>query len=820
MGREFYIRISAFVCVVLGLAVAGGIRLSGQTAAPEPDRFQAGAGVHQAHAPPESLFQLPNTNEFSPQRELVSPPPPTRSSFMATWEPVSGAKGYLLDVSTSSAFDSYVEGYHDLDVGDATGRVVTGLNRGTTCYYRVRAYTVTGVARYTQTMATTTEPTTGLTIHPTFDSSITGNPNAAAIEAMISRAISFHESLFADPITIQIRFRFSTTTPDGTHLPMGTLARTDFVVYQIPWSNYISALRADATTSNDAQANASLPGTALSPNVQPSSADGRAVGLNTPPAMFADGTVGQGGPYDGIVTLNSAVPYQFSRPPSAGNFDAQRATEHEVDEAIGLGSRLGGNGSDVRPQDLFSWSSPGHRNISTSGNRYFSIDGGVTNIVNFNQDSHGDFGDWLSQACPQTHPYVQNAFACAGQYSDISATSPEGINLDVIGYDLVTASSPTPTPTPHSTSTPTATPTSTPTATPTPTPTPVIPPIVATNPATNVANFSATLNGTVNPNGLNTAVHFDYGTTTNYGSSTATQNYSGDTVRNVIANLSNLRAGATYHFRIVASNTAGTRYGTDRTFTTPAARAVVADFNGDGTPDLVVQRTSPHQTAVLYLNKNVVIGAALGPTLPAGWSLAGAADFNGDGHTDFALFNSATGQTAIIYLSGLTVVGAAAGPSLSPGWELVGTADFNGDGHPDYVLYKASTRDTAIWHLNNNAFVSATSGPTLPSGWNLIAVAVFNGDGHPDYALFNSITGQTVIVYLSGGTVVGAAFGPTIPGAWPLVATTDFSQDVHPDYLLFNPVTRQTAIGYLNNNVLINAALGPTLPAGWTLVSP
>jgi hypothetical protein len=31
---------------------------------------------------------------------------------------------------------------------------------------------------------------------------------------------------------------------------------------------------------------------------------------------------------------------------------------------------------------------------------------------------------------------VQNAFGCAGQSSDISATSPEGINLDVIGYDL------------------------------------------------------------------------------------------------------------------------------------------------------------------------------------------------------------------------------------------------------------------------------------------------------------------------------------------------------------------------------------------------
>jgi hypothetical protein len=440
MGREFHIRVSAFVCVLLGIAVAAGIRLSGQTPTPEVERFEAGAGVHVTHAQPETSFELSNRNELSPEPEPVSPPPPTRSSFMATWKRVGGAIGYLLDVSTSSAFDSYVGGYHDLNVGDATGRLVTGLNRGTTYYYRVRAYDVTSTAGYTETTAITTAPSTGLTIHPTFDSSITNNPNAAAIQATINRAISFHESLFSDPITIQIRFRFSRTSPDGMPLPMGTLARTDLVLYRIPWSSYISALRADAKTSNDTQANASLPGTALSANIRPSSAGGRAVGLDTRPAMFADGSVGPGGPYDAIVTLNSAAPYQFSRPPSPSNFDAQRSIEHEVDEAIGLGSRLGGNGSDLRPQDLFSWSSPGNRNISTSGTRYFSINGGVTNIVNFSQNPDGDLGDWFSEQCPQTHPYVQNAFACAGQYSDISATSPEGINLDAIGYDLTQTS--------------------------------------------------------------------------------------------------------------------------------------------------------------------------------------------------------------------------------------------------------------------------------------------------------------------------------------------------------------------------------------------
>jgi hypothetical protein len=102
---------------------------------------------------------------------------------------------------------------------------------------------------------------------------------------------------------------------------------------------------------------------------------------------------------------------------------------------------------------------------------------------------------------------------------------------------------------------------------PTPTPTPG-PPIVTTNPATNVASFSATLNGTVNPNGFTTSVHFQYGTTTSYGSTTSSQSYSGNTTRAVSANISGLAANTIYHSRIVATNSHGTRYGGDRTFTT------------------------------------------------------------------------------------------------------------------------------------------------------------------------------------------------------------------------------------------------------------
>ncbi len=144
------------------------------------------------------------------------------------------------------------------------------------------------------------------------------------------------------------------------------------------------------------------------------------------------------------------------------------------------------------------------------------------------------------------------------------------------------------------------------------------------------------------------------------------------------------------------------------------SRAAVADFNSDGSPDYVLQSTSTRQTAIWYLNNNVFVSAANGPTLPGGWNVIDVADFNLDGNLDYALFNASTRQTAIWYLSGVAFVRGAPGPTLPSGWTLLATADFNGDGKPDYVLFNPSTRRTAIWYLNNNIFIGGAYGPTLP----------------------------------------------------------------------------------------------------------
>ena len=239
-----------------------------------------------------------------------------------------------------------------------------------------------------------------------------------------------------------------------------------------------------------------------------------------------------------------------------------------------------------------------------------------------------------------------------------------------------------------------------------------------------------------------------------------------------------------------------------------------ADFNGDGKPDYALYNANTRQTAVWYMNDNLFVGGAYGPSLPVGWGLKGVADFNRDGHSDYALFRSLTEQTAIWYLSGPTFIGSTYGPTLPGGWELVATADFNGDAKPDYVLYNAGTRQTAIWYLNNNFYVGGAYGPTIPSGWNVAGVADFNRDGHADYVLVQPSSGSTAIWYLSGTTLIGSVYGPILPAGWELRGTADFNGDGKPDYVLYNVGTRQTAIWHLNNNVFVNGVYGPSLPQG------
>ena len=83
-----------------------------------------------------------------------------------------------------------------------------------------------------------------LTITPTYDSTITGDPNAAAIEATINAAIITYESLLLNPVNVSVTFSEMATGLGSSN----TFRKTD------TYADYLSKLTSSATSSSDATA--------------------------------------------------------------------------------------------------------------------------------------------------------------------------------------------------------------------------------------------------------------------------------------------------------------------------------------------------------------------------------------------------------------------------------------------------------------------------------------------------------------------------------------------------------------------------------------
>jgi hypothetical protein len=97
-------------------------------------------------------------------------------------------------------------------------------------------------------------------------------------------------------------------------------------------------------------------------------------------------------------------------------------------------------------------------------------------------------------------------------------------------------------------------------------------PAAITSAASDITAPTASFNGTVNPRGLETTYHFEYGKTTSYGTSIPVPDKSvgaGTSDVKISQTVEGLETSTTYHFRLAATNSHGTTYGADQTFTTP-----------------------------------------------------------------------------------------------------------------------------------------------------------------------------------------------------------------------------------------------------------
>jgi hypothetical protein len=131
-----------------------------------------------------------------------------------------------------------------------------------------------------------------------------------------------------------------------------------------------------------------------------------------------------------------------------------------------------------------------------------------------------------------------------------------------------------------------------------------------------------------------------------------------------------------------------------------------ADFDGNGTPDLVYRNTTNSQLNVDYYGGSggaTYLGwACLSCAInPAGWVVAAAADFDGNGTPDLVYQNTSSNQVNVDFYGGsggATFLGyACLSCSINvTGWQVRAAADFDGNGTPDLVYQNTSSAQVNV----------------------------------------------------------------------------------------------------------------------------
>ncbi len=214
------------------------------------------------------------------------------------------------------------------------------------------------------------------------------------------------------------------------------------------------------------------------------------------------------------------------------------------------------------------------------------------------------------------------------------------------------------------------------------------------------------------------------------------------------------------HVEVFLGNGDGT-FQTGVPYSASGARSVaVADLNHDGKLDLVVAGSDGGNPSVGIVS--VLLGIGDGTFQPAvtydtgvsagGWANSVAiADFDGDGKPDLVVANYPDNTVGVLLGKGdgtfqpVTLYDSGASLAAS-----VAAADLNGDGRPDIVVGNSNNGAAVLLGNGDGSFEPALM---LNVGTTSVAIADINRDGRPDVVVSN---GAAVSVIVNNGSALAA----------------------------------------------------------------
>jgi hypothetical protein len=234
----------------------------------------------------------------------------------------------------------------------------------------------------------------------------------------------------------------------------------------------------------------------------------------------------------------------------------------------------------------------------------------------------------------------------------------------------------------------------------------------------------------------------------------------------------------------------------------------VADFNGDGKPDIAVDSWGENKVLVIFGKGDGMFqtGGVKFDVGRAPYERLRSADLNEDGSADIITSNWRGSSVSVLLGDGKGNFSLAGGKDIpvpeSPFGIAVG--DFNGDHHADIAVAHYSGQGTdpsknglsVLFGDGKGHFILAKGSP-FPVGHypSTVNAGDVNGDGITDIAL-PDYRDNTVTIYLGGKSGIHEADGSPIPvGRGPrCVATGDLNGDGKPDLIVCDEEDNEVVI--------------------------
>lgn len=542
----------------------------------------------------------------------------------------------------------------------------------------------------------------------------------------VNYVTNLFDTTFTNNATVNIEIGYGSFPYDNSVVPaLGESVRNN--VAFASYSQTLQQLRKEGTPGI-----LTLPATApIGGSLVMASAQEKALGL-IGASTSLDGWVGIAS--DATVQQQTGDSWSFgpTATPGPNQFYIVGTLEHEISEVMGRVSYLNVPG-EYGVMDLYRYAAP---NVHTEGAGYFSINGGTTNLDNWNTISPGDIGDWAASAGADSF----DAFSNPGVINGLTAT--DITLMQALGWG---AAQPQPLPQPISPS------------------------------SGDIADFNSdgkadiliknADTGQLNLWEMNGTDIIAAGGIYAPGPSwdiRGVGDLNGDGKPDVL-----LQDTATSQINLWEMNGyniigAGGVYAPGLSWHVQAT----ADFNGDGKADILVQNTDTGQVNLWDMNGPNIIAAGSVYTPGPSWEVVGAADFNGDGKADILLQNTDTSQVNLWEMNNTDIIAAGTISTPGPGWAVKGTGDFNGDGKPDIVLQNGATSQVSIWEMDGFSIIGGGSVYTPGAGWEVKGAGDFNGDGKADILLQNTGTGQVNLWEMNGTSIIGAGSVYTPGSNW------------------------------------------------------